>query len=62
MIHLDFETFSEVDLLTAGVYKYAEDPSTEILMAAYAINDGPIRVVEDSQAIKNIFIRGNHKI
>ena len=34
-LHLDFETFSEVDLRKVGAYRYLSDPSTEILMAAY---------------------------
>lgn len=36
MLHLDFEVFSEAKLEDVGAYRYAEDPSTEILMAAYA--------------------------
>lgn len=35
MIHLDFETYSEVDLIKVGAYRYAEDPSTEILCAMW---------------------------
>lgn len=33
--HIDFETFSEVDLKKAGAWKYAENPSTEIMMLGY---------------------------
>lgn len=36
VFHLDYETFSEADLPVVGAYRYAEDPSTEILMAAIA--------------------------
>lgn len=40
--HLDYETFSEVDIGEAGAYRYAADPSTEILMAAISTEDeGP---------------------
>lgn len=40
--HLDFETFSKADLDDVGTYRYAEDPSTEILMFAIASDDeGP---------------------
>lgn len=39
-LHLDFETFSEVDLNEVGHYRYAFDPSTEILCAAMALDDG----------------------
>lgn len=38
-LHLDFETFSKADLKKVGAYRYAFDPSTEILCAAMAIND-----------------------
>jgi DNA polymerase bacteriophage-type len=37
--HIDFETFSEIDLKKAGLYRYAEDKSTEILCVAFAIDD-----------------------
>lgn len=40
----DFETRSLADLSTVGGYKYARDPSTDILVIAYAFDDGPPRV------------------
>lgn len=33
--HIDFETFSGADLRKVGHYRYAEDPSTEILLCSY---------------------------
>ncbi len=39
---LDFETYSAADLKEVGTYKYAE--SASILLAAYAIDDGPVTV------------------
>lgn len=42
-ISLDFETCSTVDLRKAGAWRYAEDASTQILCAAYAVDEGPIR-------------------
>lgn len=39
-LHLDFESFSLVDLKEVGAYRYAQDPSTEILCAAMALGDG----------------------
>lgn len=39
-LHLDFETFSETDLKKVGSARYAFDPSTEILCAAMALDDG----------------------
>ncbi len=41
-LRLDFETRSRVDLKLAGAYEYARDPSTEVLCAAYQIDDGPV--------------------
>jgi len=38
-LHLDFETYSEVDLRVVGAYRYANDPSTEILCAAMAFGE-----------------------
>lgn len=40
---LDFETRSRVDIKTAGAYRYAADPSTEVLCLSYQIDDQPIR-------------------
>ena len=39
VFHLDYETFSEIDLLTDGIKAYANHPSTEIMLAAYAYDD-----------------------
>lgn len=38
-LHLDFETFSEKDIRTVGMFRYAEDPSTEALVLGWAIGD-----------------------
>lgn len=43
-VYLDFETRSRVDLKTAGVYRYAIDPSTDALCLAYAVDEGPVSV------------------
>ena len=42
MIWLDFETRSRCDLISRGVYNYAQDPSTEVLCMAYAYDDGHV--------------------
>lgn len=42
VLHLDLETRSAVDLKKTGVYRYAEDPSTDVWCAAYAVDDGPV--------------------
>lgn len=38
-LHLDYETFSAADLKSVGQYRYAEDPTTEILLCAVALDD-----------------------
>jgi len=43
MIWLDFETRSTCDLKLAGVYNYAQDPSTEVLCMSYAVDDGEVQ-------------------
>jgi DNA polymerase len=43
MIWLDFETRSECDLKTAGVYNYARHPSTSVLCMSYAYDDGLVQ-------------------
>ncbi len=45
-LSLDLETFSDVDLKTCGVYKYVSSPMFEILLFAYAINGGEVRVID----------------
>lgn len=40
ILWLDTETYSECDLLKHGTARYAEDPSTEITVAQWAIDDG----------------------
>ena len=35
-MHIDFETFSEVDLKKVGAWSYSRHPSTEVICTAYA--------------------------
>ena len=42
-LHHDHEAFSELDLRKVGTSLYARHPSTEVLMTAYALDDGPIK-------------------
>lgn len=41
VLHLDFETCSQLDLRKAGVSRYARDPSTRPLCVSWAIDDKP---------------------
>jgi DNA polymerase len=40
-LHIDFETASRCDLKLRGLDNYARDPSTHVLMMAFAYNDAP---------------------
>lgn len=42
-LFIDFETYSECDLKREGLYRYAEHPSTELLVVCYAFDDKPVQ-------------------
>lgn len=44
ILSIDLETYSEVDIKKAGLYKYAEN--SEILLFAYAFDDEPVQVID----------------
>lgn len=41
---IDIETFSRCDIKKTGAYRYAEDPSTRVLLVGYALGDEPAKV------------------
>ena len=43
---IDLETFSSVDLLKCGVYRYASSPDFEILLFGFSGDGGDVRVVD----------------
>ena len=43
---IDLETFSSVDLLKCGVYRYASSPDFEILLFGFSVDGGEIRVAD----------------
>ena len=45
-LFIDLETFSSVDISSAGAFKYTEAPDFEILLIAYAWDDGPVQVLD----------------
>lgn len=45
-LSIDIETFSDVDIGKAGLYKYAQSPAFEILLFAYSLDGGPVQVVD----------------
>ncbi len=46
VLHIDLETYSDVDLAEAGLYRYVESPVFEILLAQYAFDEEPVQVVD----------------
>ena len=45
-LSIDLETFSSVDLPSAGVARYVESPDFEILLLAFSTDDGPTTVID----------------
>ena len=44
VLYLDFETHSALDLELVGARTYAEHPSTQVLMLAWAVGDDPVQL------------------
>ena len=44
--HIDLETFSSVDIKSAGAWRYIDSPDFEILLLAYAWDDNPTQVID----------------
>lgn len=42
ILHLDWETRSACDLKSAGLYVYAQDPTTDLWLASFAFDDEPV--------------------
>jgi DNA polymerase len=42
VLHIDFETRSECDILKSGAWAYAQHPTTEVLCACWCLDDGDI--------------------
>lgn len=45
-ISIDIETFSSVELVKTGVYRYASAPDFEILLFGYSVDKDPVQVVD----------------
>ena len=54
MIHLsiDLETYSDVNLKKAGLYRYVQSPTFEILLFAYSFDGAPTQVIDMAQGEK----------
>ena len=45
-LHIDIETYSSTDLLTRGVYNYAEADDFQVLLFAYSVDGGAVKIVD----------------
>lgn len=59
IMNVDIETYSDVDIKTAGAYAYAESPAFEILLIAYKIDDGPVEVIDMTKTSLSYGNQGN---
>lgn len=49
VLHIDLETYSDIDIDKCGAYRYADSPNFEILLLAYAYDDEPVTVIDVAQ-------------
>src|SRR5262245_9515854 len=57
VLHRDYETRSLTILKTVGTYKYATNPSTEVLCCAYALDDEPVQLWTPGNPVPAEFIK-----
>lgn len=48
-LSIDIETYSEASLSSTGVYRYAADETFTILLFAYSVDAGPVKIVDLAQ-------------
>src|SRR5699024_5791484 len=53
-VYCDIETRSRVDLKKSNVYRYVECPDFEILLCAYAVEDGPIELLSTPEEVADV--------
>ncbi|OIJ17084.1 hypothetical protein BKP37_00655 [Anaerobacillus alkalilacustris] len=46
VLQIDLETYSSIDLIKSGAYRYVEAEDFEILLFAYAYDDDPVQVID----------------
>lgn len=45
-LHIDLETYSDIDLTKAGLYRYVRSPAFEIMLLAYAYDAAPVQIID----------------
>lgn len=48
-LSIDIETYSDIDIKKAGLYRYVQSPAFQILLFAYSFNGGPVQIVDMAQ-------------
>lgn len=56
-LHIDVETYSSVDLKTAGMYKYCEALDFEILLVSYSFNGQSVKTIDLTRQAFPLFLR-----
>ena len=46
---IDIETYSDVDIKKAGLYRYAQSPNFDVMLIAWAVDNGPVQIVDIMQ-------------
>ena len=46
LVYFDSETYSTVDIKKAGGFRYVTDPSTQMIMGQFAVDDAPVKVYD----------------
>src|SRR5699024_1562077 len=55
-LFFDLETRSDLDLKKSNVYRYSETPDFEILMIAWAVDHGPVKIAVGQKEIEDKFL------
>lgn len=48
-LSIDIETYSSIDLIESGVYRYVNTPDFKILLFAYAFDDEEVKIIDVEQ-------------
>jgi len=48
-LYCDLETYSPEPIMKTGLYRYAFHPDFRILLVAYAVDDGPVQIIDLAQ-------------
>lgn len=58
-LHIDIETYSDVDLGKCGVYKYAQGKEFEILLCAFSYDDDPVQLISlaEGESLPDGFVK-----